>query len=246
MKRALVAFLLVISLGVAALWAADFWQKSKFTEWSDKDAQKMLRDSPWARPVEVRLAGGGGGGRGGRGGGGMSAASAADDMGGGGGGGRGGGGGGRGGGGDMVETPPAHQLVVRWHTAMPVKQAVARMRFGKEAATSPEAAKLLQPEQKRYVVGIAGVPPQLMARSKPAELKSKAFLNVKGRDPIQAADVLADRGERGTNVYLIFPREGNAITLADNEVEVVLKLATVEIKRRFRLKDMLFEGKLEL
>ena len=251
MKRTVFAFLLILSLGVATLWAADFWQKTKFTEWSDKDAQKMLKDSPWARPVEVRLGGGAGGGggskgggRGGRGGGGeMSAApSASDDFGGGGGGGRGGGGGG----GGMQESAPGQVLIVRWHTAMPVRQAVARMRFGKEAGTSPEAAKLLQPEEKRYVVGIAGLPPQLVMRMKPAELKSRATLKLKGKDAIQALDVLADKGERGANLYLIFSRPDNPITLEDGDVEVVLKLASVEIKHRFRLKDMVFEGKLEL
>ena len=252
MKRAVVAFLLVLSLGVATLWAADFWQKTKFTEWSDKDAQKMLKDSPWARPVEIHLGGAGGGskggGRGGRGGGGgdMSAApSASEDLGGGGGGGGRGGRGG-GGGGSMQESTPGQILIVCWHTAMPVRQAVARMRFGKEAGTSPEAAKLLQPEQKRYVVGIAGLPPQLVMRMKPAELKSRAMLKLKGKDPIQAIDVLADKGERGANVYLVFSRTDNPITLEDNDVEVILKLASVEIKRRFRLKDMVFEGKLEL
>jgi hypothetical protein len=251
MKRALVAVLIFLLAG-AGLWAADFWQKSKFTEWSDKDAQKMLRDSPWARPVEVRLGGGRGGrGGGGGGGGGMSAdgGPSAEDA-GGGGGGRGGGGGGGGkrggGGGAMPETPPGQVLIVRWHTAMPVKQAIARMRFGKEASTAPDAAKLLQPEQKRYVVGIAGIPPQLVMRGKPAEFKSKAFLNVKGRDPVQAVDVLSDRDERGANLYLVFSRPENPITLENGDVEVLLKLGTTDIKRKFRLKDMVFDGKLEL
>ncbi|MBI4876349.1 MAG: hypothetical protein HY822_17065 [Acidobacteria bacterium] len=246
MKRALIA-LVILSLAGGALWAADFWQKAKFTEWSDKDAQKMLKDSPWARPVEVRMGGGGGGGggRGGRGGGDMSAAGpSAEDMGGG-----GGGGGGRrggGGGGGMPESSPGQILIVRWHTALPVRQAVARMRFGAEAGTSPEAAKMLQPELKRYVVGIAGVPPQMLMRTKIPELKTRATLNIKGRDPIQATDVQADRGERGANLYLFFAREENPITLEDREVEVVLKLQSVEVKRRFKLKDMVFDGKLEI
>src|SRR6185295_7613581 len=57
------------ALGVVSLLsAADFWDKKKFPEWSAKDAQKILRESPWARAVE--LGGGGGVGSGsGRGGG---------------------------------------------------------------------------------------------------------------------------------------------------------------------------------
>ena len=146
----------------------------------------------------------------------------------------------------MPESVPGQILIVRWHTALPLRQAVARMRFGKEAGTSPEAAKLLQPEQKRYVVGISGLPPQLVMRMKPAELKSRATLKLKGKDPIQAIDVLADRSERGADLYLIFSRTDNPITIEDDNVEVILKLASVEVKRRFRLKDMVFEGKLEL
>src|SRR3954468_17261823 len=61
--------ILAASLGLASLlFAADFWDKKKFPDWSAKDAQKMLKESPWARPVE--LGGGGGVGSGsGRGGG---------------------------------------------------------------------------------------------------------------------------------------------------------------------------------
>ncbi len=255
MKRALVLVLVLVFAGMS-VWAEDFWQKAKFTDWSDKDTQKMLRDSPWARQVEIRLGGGGGaggmgGGRGGRGGGGgggadiSAAPNAGDDFGGGGTGGMGGGRG-RGGGGQSMESAPGHVVVVRWHTALPIRQAVARIRFGKEAGTSPEAAKMLQPEEKRYVIGISELPPQVLMRSRPAELKSKAMLHVKGREPLEAGEVVAERGERGATLYLVFPRASFPITLDDKEVEVVLKLTAVEIKRRFRLKDMLFDGKLEL
>jgi len=248
MKRVLIVFLL-LSLAGATLWAADFWQKAKFTEWSDKDVQKMVKDSPWARAVEIRLGGGmgggGRGGRGGRGGGDMSSVSAADET--SSSGGMGGGRGGRGGGGgDTIDSTPSYPLIVRWHTALPIRQAIARIRYGQEAGTSPEAAKMLGPEEKRYVVGIADVPPQLVMRVKPDELKSKATLKLKGKDPIEAVNVQADRGERGVNIYLFFSRTGNPITLEDNDVEVVLKLTSIEIKRRFRLKDMVFDGKLEL
>jgi hypothetical protein len=247
--RHAVILLLILALAGTAVLAEDFWQKAKFTEWSDKDVQKMFKDSPWARSVEVRLGGGGGGGGGGRGGrrggmgGEMSAADASADIGGAGG---GGGRGSRGSAGAMPESVPTQLLIVRWHTAMPIKQAMARMRYGKEAGSSPEAAKQLQAEVKRYVVGIAEVPPQLLMRTKLPELKSRASLHIKGKDPIEAGDVVAEKGERGVYLYLLFPREGHPIALEDKEVEVVLKLATTEIKRRFRLKDMLFEGKLEL
>ena len=255
MNRLWLAILITLSLGAAALCGADFWTKKKFQDWTEKEAQKMTKDSPWARPVEVRMdAGGGGGmggggGRGGRGkgggGGGMpSAASGGADEGGGGGGmGRSGGGGAEG-----IQPPPTRTVVIRWHTALPVKHAVARLRFGDEAATSPEAAKMLARQEQQYVVGISGLPPQFV-RGKPEQLQSAAVLKIKGQPPIQALDVKGDRDQVGVNLYLFFPKSqpgSHVITLEDNEVEVVLKLANTEIKRRFRLKDMVYEGKLEI
>jgi hypothetical protein len=46
-------------------------------------------------------------------------------------------------------------------------------------------------------------------------------------------------------VYFLFPRS-EAITLEDKEVEFETKLGPMEIKRKFKLQDMVFGGKLEL
>src|SRR5689334_11580334 len=71
MKRHIL--LLSAIVGTASLLVAgDFWDKKKFPDWSAKDAQKMLKESPWARPVEMGGGTGVGSGRGsgrGRGGG---------------------------------------------------------------------------------------------------------------------------------------------------------------------------------
>src|SRR6516164_9654881 len=36
-----------------SLFGADFWVSKPFAEWNEKDAQKMLENSPWARPVSI-------------------------------------------------------------------------------------------------------------------------------------------------------------------------------------------------
>ena len=36
-------------LAGVALAAADFWEEKDFTAWSDKEVEKMLTDSPWAK-----------------------------------------------------------------------------------------------------------------------------------------------------------------------------------------------------
>ncbi|MEK7404928.1 MAG: hypothetical protein AAB225_07450 [Acidobacteriota bacterium] len=257
MKKLLLAILITLSLGAATLAGADFWQTKKFTEWTPKETQKILNDSPWARPIEIRMDAfggrgggmGGGGGRGGRRGGGGGGMGGGMDAGGGGADEGMGGGGGRGGGGTegpaSVPTMTAH---VRWHTALPVKQAVVRARLGNEAGTSPEAAKTLSRQETAYIVGIGELPPQALG-GKPAELKANAQLRIKGQPPIQALDVKPDKGQRGVILYLFFPKgqEGaHVITLEDNEVEVFLKLRNIDIKRKFKLKDMVFDGKLEI
>lgn len=254
MRKFCLAVLMILGLGAIALSAEDFWQTKKFSQWTPKEVQKMLKDSPWARPVELRLdamAGmrGAGGRRRGGGGGGFSDAS----MGAGGGmGGEdiGGGGMGRAGGGGMAapESVPTVTVYVRWRTALPVKQAILRARFGDEAATSPEAAKLLTAQENAYIVEIAGLPAP-MVRAKPEELKAGSEIRIKGKPPIRAVDIKGGREQNLVNLYLIFPRgaEGApAITLEDKEVEVCLKTGPLDIRRKFRLKDMVFEGKLEI
>jgi len=134
-------------------------------------------------------------------------------------------------------------VVIRWHSALPVKQAIARMRFGAEAATSAEAAKVLAPED-RYVVGVGPLPAQML-RGDAAAMKSGATLSVKGKDPIVAADIKGDRQGNTVSLYLIFPKT-QAITAEDNEVEFAFKLNALNIKRKFKLKEMMFDGKLEL
>ena len=149
---------------------------------------------------------------------------------------------------DGVQAPPTVTAIVRWHTALPIKQAAARSRYGDEAATSPDAAKMLARQEQQYVVGIAGLPGRLV-RGKPEQLRSSAFLKVKGQPPLQAADVKGDREQDRANLYLFFPRGqagSHVITLDDQEVEVLLKLPSLEIKRKFRLKEMVYEGKLEI
>ncbi len=246
--------LAVGSLLAVALWADDFWEKKKFTEWTEKEVNKMLTNSPWAASVDVRIGmpmGPMGGGRSGRGGG-----MGGPPGGGGGGGGFGGeagpepgGGGGRPGGFQGPDVPPAVPVIIRWQTALPVRQALARARFGAETATSPEAAQMLSAEQQTYVIGVAGVPPLFLRGAEPEKLKAAAVLKIKDREPLHAADVRFSRQDNRITLFLVFPRTGPGgyvIRLEDKEVEFALRLAGGDIRRKFKLKDMVYEGKLEL
>lgn len=210
-------YLLTLSMFLTgfALWAADVWVAKPYTEWSDKDIQKIMSDSPWAKKVTATFefsargggpaaSGGGGGGGGGRGKSGPQGDSIdpgtdgggtpgiAETGGGGGRGGRGGGGGGGGGAAPGVGGPPETELEVRWMTAPTVQQAVAKAKYGAEVATSPDAKKQLETEQTFYAISISNLPVFVRPRTED-DAKALAMittLTVKGKDPITAGGVL--------------------------------------------------------
>ena len=246
MKRVVCALLPILGIGAAVLFGADFWQKKKFPEWDEKEVRRMLSDSPWARPVEVTLGtdslrprpGVGGGHKGGPGAGGDATAgtggvSEMPD-------------GNRGGGG-APEAPavPAVTVTVRFHSALPIKQAAAKSRYGKEVLTSTEATQMLSRQETYYIVGMTGLPPQLL-RDEIDSLKDKAQLRIKGKPTVYAKEIRQDRSQGRLSLYLFFAREGNPIVVEDGEVEVRLGLGGQTIKRAFKLKDMVYEGKLEI
>lgn len=141
----------LLFLCVLVGYAEDFWKTKPYAEWTEKEIKKILTNSPWAKDVTTSFGGpaaGGAGGGGGRGGGGRRGGGGGGGMGGGGGsedasGGEGGaaGGGGMGGGGGAAPTLTAK---VRFQTALPVKQALLKMKFGSEVATSAQAQELLE------------------------------------------------------------------------------------------------------
>lgn len=232
MKNAMAAVLVFSGLGVWTLQGADFWKEKKYTEWDAEDVQKMLNDSPWARPVDIYLD--------------RLAAPAAPGM-------------SEAGGvrppssdmdesdapGSMSDAEPAMnartrvRLVVRFLTALPVKQAMARARYGAEAASSPAARQSFEAKEDMYVVAISGLPG--MPPDPPA-LVNLASLKVKGKPAFPPQRVQADT----RTLFLYFPREGHPIALKDREVEVQLRAPGYSIRRSFKLKDMVFNGKLEI
>jgi hypothetical protein len=231
------------------LWAADFWQTKPYTEWSDKDIQKIETNSPWSKQVPVSLGEGGGGsskgGKGNRGGNTSELEGAGNGISGGGNAGRNAGiqdvGGGAGGGGAALT------LTVSWRTALAVRQAVAKGKYGAEVATSADAKKMIEEEQKFYAILVSGLPGRALRGSDKMkdELKKNTSLLVKGKDPIQPADLQMGGNEQRAVVLFLFPKTA-PLSLDDKEVEFSTKLGPIMVKQKFHLKDMVFSGKLDL
>lgn len=251
MSRILLRSIAITSLSVVALWAADFWESKSYTEWSEKEVGKLLTNSPWSQKVTVYMSGGGGGfggaGGGGRGGGGGFGGSGIP-RGGGGGGGRGGGGR-RGGGGDFGGggMAPATNLFVRWFSSLPVKQAIVMSKYGDEAATAQQAIDYLARQEDHYIVAVVGLPGRMagFVQRNPDALKENTVLKRKKKDPINPDEIQVQSQEESVSFYFMFPKT-DEITVDDKDVEFVMKTQRFEVKRKFKLKNMVFNGKLSL
>src|SRR5688500_11274415 len=59
--RTVKAVIILWAFAMAIASAADIWDSKPFPEWSDKDIEKLLNDSPWAGKASLTHAGGGAG-----------------------------------------------------------------------------------------------------------------------------------------------------------------------------------------
>ncbi len=249
-KLRLLSFPVAVGTFAVSLLAADFWQAKPFTDWNEKDVQKMLQSSPWAKQFSVALAASNGtvGGR--RAGnspnsGAMSGPASGSDQGGLGryaGNREGAPDSGTGGGGPTVN------LTVRWQSALPVREAIVKAKYGNEAATSPEAKKALEDKVDHYILSVGGLPKSLLqgdADQLKTQMLGQGTLVIKGKDPIKPVDFMTETAGRTAEVMFAFPRT-TAITEDDKEVEFIVKIGDFSIRQKFRLKDMLINGKLDL
>ena len=284
----------VLMLGCVAVFGADSWQNKAPSDWTSEDVTKILNDSPWSQQVKLQMGEGGGGrgmgrggyggggmGRGGYGGGGMGGPGGGGwgggGMGGGGGWGGNGGGGGWGGnrgggqGGDSRQGRPS-SVTVRWQSAAPVQQALAKQNgnggssapadYQAQPATTPAATPAAAPKDE-YVIAVAGLP-QWSGRRRNADsdenqdsansqqdrlnamldrMKESTTLTPKGKSPFGPDKV--ERADDGTFLFY-FPKSEQALSLDDKEVEFATRLGPMDVKTKFKLKEMTYQGKLAL
>lgn len=260
MNRRTMTALLAAGAFTSAAQASDAWTKDP-ASWDEHDVQKILTDSPWARKVQVAF--GGGGGVGGMGGGGMNADAGAEGglSGPGGGPGGGMGGGGRRGGGGMGAGMGAQArtitYVVRWMSALPVKQACVLARLGKEAGASEQARQYIARQETHYLVAVVG-PARGSAQGgggkaehtdqkleqRAALLRESTSLARKGKPPLRPESIEMPKPGQGSYLFQ-FPK-ADPIVEADKDVEFVTRIGPFEIKRKFKLKEMIYQGALAL
>jgi hypothetical protein len=254
---------LVLLTGCLLLYGADkdFWEQKPYTEWGEKEVDKLLKNSPWAKTVTLagmsqgrEMSPGIGGDEGGGGFGGQRTGGGdAGGMGEGGGGMRGGGGGrgNRGGGGMQGGVLPS--VVIAWNS-QPVRQALARrLQLRNAEASQEQVDRLLKfgsADTIEFLIlggfggrGMSSANPDMLKR-----MKDETYLAKKSKEKIPLQNVLLPQGP-GQPLILSFPRtvDGKpAVSLDDKEIEVVTRVGGSTIRTRFKLAEMTVKGQLEI
>ena len=136
-------------------------------------------------------------------------------------------------------------LNISWRSSLPIKQAVVRQKLGQVAEVPAEAQAFLGRSDEQYIIVIEGMPANFakQALADPAKVK-KSVLKV-GKREIPLLDIKA--GQNGRNFdFVLFFGKSEPIKVEEYEAEVIAKLGSFEVKKKFKLKDMVVNGKLEL
>ena len=139
-------------------------------------------------------------------------------------------------------------LTTRWSSALPIRQALALHQYGRAGLQSTNAASLLNESPNEYVLDVAGFPvgsiPQGVRRFE-AELLQSATITVKGHKPLQATAVSVPEHGNHLVATIRFPRKEN---FADQPgfIEFTAHAGPMDIRQKFKLQDMTYKGRLEL
>jgi hypothetical protein len=212
------------------------WKDKKVPNWTEDDAKIVMLESPWAKSVmpDVKQQAapmqrqGGGMGRGGVRVGGMGIPT----------GGRRGGGYPRGGGGGRRQAEAPSALVIRWESALPMREAELKARD----TSAPTIG------EDHYTLAVYGLPRGVVKPDDKGfvkELAKKAALKRDGKKDLKPASVRVLMRDDGPVVVYLFSRT-TELTKNDRRIEFSGEVGTWKFATPFFTDDMVFDGKLEL
>jgi hypothetical protein len=234
--------LLILLSATAFLFAADYWEKKPYTKWDDQEIARLLIDSPWAKEVIIKLprdyvpappaapppaslSGVTGQTS-------VAASSGAGPL-------------GYSVGKKTQSLPPGATVRVRWESAEPMRQAIARTLY---SAGSNKALDLVLNHPPGYVIVIDNIPPYLESArfgSLQADLMASATLRPGKHNAIHPSSVVVSANSGGLVVKMLFPSD-EPIRFEDREVVLEAQAGISGIRCVFQLNQMLFQGKLAL
>lgn len=256
-------FLLETALAMSAALAFADLHNSGPSEWTGQEVYQILHNSPWTKTLKMNLSGGGSDSLGNQNAGSSSNSNSGTVPAGAGGMGRRGMGGGRaqrtyssGGNGNTSSAPKSGptEVSIQWQSAL-----VVRMAAVKKTGETVDAASFKPLDE--YVIAVIGLPITAVggrAASTDSDntlsaeeeqrieehVKSSASILRSGHDPLTPAKVELDQGSDG-RMLIHFPKS-DPIQAGENSVEFHLAAGKAEIRKKFSLKDMEYQGKLDL
>ena len=229
--------LLALSITVVALGAD--WDESPFPKWSEETVLRLVTDSPWAKTQNVELTWrrrddrpftpkdvpgttprGADSGLGPLGGIGVP----------------------------REKLPTETDLIVRWASALPIRQAVALYRQRNEKRQVGNPSDLIAAPEEDYVVEVFGIPAEVAhmgTESVEAVVRQSAWLRTKSGRTIRSNRVEAKLSALTLSVLIHFPRT-EPVALDDGEIECYANFQIFTVRGRFKLKPMVYLGHLEL
>lgn len=143
-----------------------------------------------------------------------------------------------------VPAPEPQSINIIWASATPVRLAVLKLQAGPNTPTSGEIERVSKPREN-YVIAVAGLAAP-DGDTELATLARHASLAVKGK-PLALATSCTYRRIGNTDVYFFrFPKTGLPISADDHQVEFRATFGQAEIKHKFDLNGMQYDGQLAL
>lgn len=255
-------FILAFLFGLTML-AKDFWEEKPFTAWSEKEAHRILSDSPWSKTEHLalpdserqltepreragsipspgaspagagRATGGDGNLRGDQGAGRVPVNT----------------GGSYGG-----EAGSANQSVpfqVTWYSSMKVRQAMGRLGQLQGNISAEQVSAFVQQPAEDYIVAVSGPLMMPLEQASLESLKGRTFLLSKKdkNKKLELKEYVPSKDRKDNLALFVFPRtvDGKpSLDVADEEVQFVAELVGLKIKTAFKLSKMMTDGKLDI
>jgi hypothetical protein len=165
MSKRVILILAVAVVATSLIAGSDPWKDKPYKEWDAKDVEKIMLDSPWARPVIVSatwkptsgsaitaVAGGSGSNPGGASGGSIS--KSADDP---------------------AGANREAVYYVRWASSLTLRQALAR-KAELRGTPAEKAEQILQQQPETYIISVQGADMSPFAKVDEMSLKQKTYL----------------------------------------------------------------------
>jgi hypothetical protein len=211
---------------LAAYAPREFWNEKKPSEWTHDEIELLLNKSPWAKDAAISYYGGQNGplnNNPGNSGNRRARSNASSGT------------------SPSAVSPADWKAIVRWQSALPVREAM-------HAAPSPDFENF-------YILNMVGDVPSVGATPDEDEaqrtarfetLKLVTKLEHKGDAILLSRVAVAPKTGMSLAGTLFYFSRDLALRLKDNQAIFSTKLGPIDVKCKFTLKDMMYQGNLEL